>query len=476
MTAPQHGPEGARVRLAILGVVAVSLFAAMFARLWFLQVMDSRVLAGRVVHNATRTVLEPAPRGLIRDRNGTPLVENHYPYVVTLSRQAAKADPAVIDRLAALFGMTSAEVRNKVDDPRYSPYRPVPIKDEVPLDQIVYIKEHSEDFPPEEVIADRQAERFYPNGPLASHVLGYVGEINDTELKSLKDKGYVQGDEIGKTGVEQSYEQYLRGKPGKTVFEVDAQGNVLRTLQHEDPVQGDDVQLALDIHVQQIAEDSLVKGLEAARSATDRTNGGKNFVAPAGAVTVLDPRDGSVIAMASQPTYDPTSFINGIKPDVFAAMQDPASHFPLSNRAIGGQYAPGSTFKLVTSTAGLEKGVIAPNTTFPDNGVFKLGNRTYHNALNAVFGRVPLASALTISSDIYFYNVGALFWQQRSQFGDTGIQDVAKQYGLGVPTTIPLPGEAPGRVPTPASRKKLHDKNPKAFPEGGWFAGDNVNL
>src|SRR3954452_10705649 len=477
MTATQHGPETARVRLAILGVVAVCLFAAMFARLWYLQVIDSRVLAGRVFHNATRTVLEPAPRGLILDRTGAPLVVNQYVYVVTVSRQAAKSDPAVLDRLAAFFGSRVDALEKAVNDPRYSPYRPVPLFQNVPLDKIIYIKEHTEDFPPQEVAAHPEAVRQYPYGPLAAHVLGYVGEINDTELKSFKEKGYAQGDEIGKSGVEQAYEQYLRGKPGKTVYEVDAQGNVLRTLEHQDPVQGNDVQLTLDLHIQQVAEDSLVKGLQAAQAQFDKTTN-KNFVAPAGAATVLDPRDGSVIAMASQPTYDPSQFTNGIKPDVFAALQDPANHFPLNNRAIAGQYAPGSTFKLITATAALEKGVVNPNTTFPDPGFFKLGNRTYRNAQGAAFGRVPLSQAITMSSDVYFYNVGALFWQERtqSQVGETGIQDLANEYGYGKRTGIPLTGETSGRIPTPASRKKLHDKNPKAFPEGNWFGGDNVNL
>src|SRR4051794_12474852 len=256
------GPETARVRLGILGIVVVSLFASMFARLWFLQVMDSQTLAGKVVHNATRVIYEPAPRGEILDRTGAKLVTNRFSYVVTLSRQAAAKDPAVMDRLATLFNTTRADLQHKVDDPRYSPYRPVPLFQDVPIDKIVFIREHTEDFPPEEVSADREAERMYPqarpDGSVpAAHVLGYVGEVNDDELKANKSKGYNQGDEIGKTGVEQGYEQYLRGKAGRTVLEVDARGNVLRTLEHEDPVQGDDVQLTLDLDVQKTAEDSL---------------------------------------------------------------------------------------------------------------------------------------------------------------------------------------------------------------------------
>src|SRR4051812_34260388 len=183
MTSPLQAPETARLRLSIVGVVVVSLFAALFARLWYLQVMDSEELSTKVIHNATRTIFEPAPRGRILDRNGKVLVENRETFVVTLSRVAGEKDPAVLARLAALFGKTMGELRIKISDPRYSPYKPVPLFEDVPIDKIAYIKEHAEDFPPEEVSADRQAERAYParaaNGvPLAAQVLGYVGEVN----------------------------------------------------------------------------------------------------------------------------------------------------------------------------------------------------------------------------------------------------------------------------------------------------------
>src|SRR5688572_6463765 len=151
MTSPLQAPDTARLRLSIVGVIVISLFAALFARLWFLQVMDSEELATKVVHNATRTILEPAPRGIIRDRNGKPLVENRESFVVTLSRVAATESPELLDRLAALFSTTVGELRVKIGDPRYSPYKPVPLFEDVPIEKIVYIKEHTEDFPPHQV-------------------------------------------------------------------------------------------------------------------------------------------------------------------------------------------------------------------------------------------------------------------------------------------------------------------------------------
>src|SRR3954471_3372861 len=272
MTSPLQAPDTSRLRLSIIGVIVISLFGALFARLWFLQVMDSDELATKVVHNATRTVFEPAPRGRILDRNGKVLVENKETFVVTLSRAASETDPAVLDKLAALFGKTVGELRLRISDPRYSPYKPVPLFEDVPIDKIVYIKEHTEDFPPDQVGADRQAERSYPaldadGKVLAPQVLGYVGEINDEELKGRKDKGYLPGDEIGKTGVEQAYESVLRGKPGRTIVEVDPRGVVLRTLEHEDPVQGHDLYLTLDVDLQKTAEESLALGMATARNA-----------------------------------------------------------------------------------------------------------------------------------------------------------------------------------------------------------------
>lgn len=480
MTAAGRSPETARLRLAIVGVVVMSLFAAMFARLWYLQVMDANVLADKVVHNATRTLSVPAPRGRILDRQGRVLVDNRYTYVVTLSRVAATRDPPVLGRLAALFAVPVSDILAKLDNPRFSPYRSIPLFSEVPVDKLVYVKEHGEDFPPDEVGAEQQVERTYPNASLAAHLLGYVGEINDEELKTRRDKGYVSGEEIGKSGVEQAYEDHLRGRQGRTVLEVDPSGAVLRTLEHEDPQQGDDVQLTIDMDVQRLAEESLEQGLKAAQKRSDRVTG-KGFEAPGGAVTVLDPHDGSVLAMASYPTYDPTIFVNGIKPDLFSAMQDPNSHFPLNNRVIAGQYAPGSTFKLATATAALTRRLINPATTFPDdNGIFTIprcrGQCSFRNAQGQHYGRVPLARAITVSSDVFFYNLGAAFWEQRSRFGDNAIQDAAHSFGLGQRTGISISGEAVGRVSDPEARKRAHERNPTAFPEANWFVGDNVNL
>jgi penicillin-binding protein 2 len=469
--------ETSRVRLSVIGIVVLSLFAAMFSRLWYLQVMDTAKFQSIATRNRVRIVHEEAPRGLILDRKGRPLVTNRSSLAITVSRAELKGkEDDVTPRLAALLGISKEELSRRINDPRFSPYKPVPVATDVDKDKVVYVKEHAPDFPGVDALA--LAERSYPKGALAAHLLGYVGEINDTELKDRKNhnKAYRLGDSIGKSGVELTYEDDLRGTPGETKYQVDASGNVLGPpLGSIPPEQGHNLQLTIDLDVQQLAEDSLAQGLDAARRTFDKDNK-KNFVAPAGSVVVMDPRDGSVLAMASNPTFDPTSFINGIKPDVFAAMQDPNSHFPLTNRVIAGQYAPGSTFKLVTSVAGLRDGLLDPNSWFLDTGSLRVGNRIFYNAGKRSYGRVNLARAITVSSDAYFYSLGANFWNQRGRLGETAIQDVAHEFGLGERTGIPLPAEAKGRISDPATRKKLHDEHPTAFPEGHWFAGDNVNL
>jgi penicillin-binding protein 2 len=241
------------------------------------------------------------------------------------------------------------------------------------------------------------------------------------------------------------------------------------------PEQGHDVQLSIDLDVQKLAEESLAQGLDAARRRFDE-NTKKNYLATAGAVVVLDPKDGSVLAMASNPTYDPASFVNGISPDEFARLQDPAGHFPLNNRALQGQYAPGSTFKLVTALAALREGLINERTSYDDRGSLRVGNRTFRNAGEYPWGRVNVSRALAVSSDVFFYTLGASFWNQRNQYGETAIQDVAHELSMGEKTGIPLASEAKGRISGPEGRKRLHEQNPRAFPEGRWFAGDNVNL
>jgi penicillin-binding protein 2 len=465
--------ESPRLRLGVVGIIVISLFAALLARLWYLQVLAAPSYRVQADVNRVRTVYTEAPRGRILDRQGRVIVDNRVSDAIVVSRgELGKHSAEVLPKLSTLLNVALPDLQRRVDDKRYSQFKPVPVAEDVPKTMIIYIREHQADFPG--VSGVQLTERSYPNGSLAAHLLGWVGEINGGELATLKKKGYREGDSIGKSGIEKVYEDDLRGKPQVERLEVDSKGRVLRPLGTEPAVQGHDVQLTMDLDIQKLAEDSLAQGLQVARGTYDKSSA-KRFTAPGGAAVVLDPKDGSVLALASNPTYDPSIFVNGIKPEAFAQLQDPASSFPLNNRALQGQYAPGSTFKLVTSLAALTKGIIDPNFTLDDGGKIKIGNRIFKNAGGEANGRVNLTRALTVSSDVFFYNLGNQFWNQRSQFGDA-IQDMARQLGMGKRTGIALPFEANGRIPDPETRKKLHDQNPRAFPNGKWFAGDNVNL
>lgn len=467
-----------RLRLGVVGIVVVSLFGVLLARLWYLQVLASPQFVAAADTNRVRQVVVPAPRGRILDRHGRVLVDNRYVNVVTVSRALVRERAVVLGRLAALLGVPVADLERRLDDKRFSPYKPVPVAEDVDDAVLVYVNEHQDLFPGVE--ATRIAVRSYPYGTLAAHLLGYIGQANDQDLKRLAGRGYRPGDVVGKTGVERAYEDVLRGTPGVEKLQVDARGKVLGSLGSRPPVPGDDVVLALDADLQRLAEESLALGLEAARSQYDRSTK-KRFAAPAGAVVILDPRDGSVLAVASSPTYDPARFLRPIPTAEFAALfQDPATHYPLNNRALQGLYAPGSTFKMVTAVAALRDGLITTRSTVDDRGSFSIprcrGKCVFRNAGGHAYGRVNVVRALTVSSDVFFYTQGYNFWARQAQLGPTALQDVAREFGLGEPTGIPVGAESAGRVPDPESRRRDHERYPNLFPEGRWFPGDNVNL
>jgi penicillin-binding protein 2 len=479
--------ESPRLRLAVVGVVVVSLFSALFARLWYLQVLDSRTFVTAATTNQIRLVYEDAPRGRILDRNGQVLVDNRRTQAITVNRNELNElenRDEVKARLSALLNLSLDDLDKRIADVRYSQYKPIPVAegDAVPEELYIYVKEHQEDFP--SVEATIVSERTYPNDPpsLAAHLLGYVGEINDTELGDRKKDGYRLGDSLGKTGIERVYEEQLRGEPGVTKLQVNSAGEVVKgePLAVVPPTPGKDVVLALDLNIQRAAEESLLQGLQAAQQAVDRNGDGKHFEAPAGSVVVLDPRDGSLLAMASYPTYNPGDFINGIKTEVYDALtKDPASHKPLLNRAIQSGYAPGSTFKLVTATSALKTGMIPPNYSVTDGGVFKVpsckGEKcTFKNAGEKAWGRVDLRRAITVSSDVYFYGLGSRFWLERSDLAGS-LQDTARQaYGLDFPTGIPLPGDQGGRIPDPEWKKQFCEAI--NCPDPKWYTGDSINM
>lgn len=477
--------ENDRLRASIIGVIIVAMFSALIARLWYLQVAAGSTYAAAAQHNSVRLVPEPALRGDILDRQGRPLVVNRIANVITVDRAITKKDrPVVVARLAKVLGKSPEEIDKKLADKRLSVYAPVPVAVDVSIDAVTYVSEHTELFP--FVKAEAVPIRAYPNGQLAAHLLGYIGEINGTELQAHAKEGYQPGDPIGKAGVEQTFETDLRGKPGIDKLEVDPSGKVLRTLGTETPTPGHDVKLTLDLDVQKNTEESLQQGIDSARLRFDKTTQ-KHFVAPAGSAVVLDARDGSVVAMASNPTFNPGDFINGISTDEWNFLTDKNNHYPLSNRVTQGQYAPGSTFKLVTALAAMKDGLISSGTSITDTGSITYAGQTFHNAGNEVNGRLNLPRAITVSSDVYFYSIGRDYWR-KGDFAKplpardpvaNGIQTEARTFGFGSPTGIGLGGEAIGRVPDEAWKKKFNEHNPDPVSKQQnsiWLPGDNIQL
>ena len=492
--------EGSRTRLTVLGIVVMVLFSALFTRLWFLQVAESTSYSAAATENRVRVIYEPALRGRILDTQRRPLVENRAVDVLTFDRSAQLTSAErklTLGRLAAQLGVSVKEVNKRIDDVRVSPYAPVPIQSDVDPAVRTYIEEHRTEFPGVDV--KRAAIRYYPNNELAAHLLGYVGEINERELNARKNEGYRAGDLIGKDGVEAMFESVLRGTPRRIELAVDNLGRVVRTIEDRPAVPGKDVQLTINLDTQRIAEESLAQGMEGAKSFQNvsQRGGFERFHAGAGSVVVLDARDGSLVAMASAPTYNPNDLANGISPQEFGALKDPATNAPLINRSIQGLYAPGSTFKLVTSVAALEGGLIDPEFVYVDRGYVDVGDPPirFNNAGNREHGSVNLASAIEVSSDAYFYELGREMWQHYNVWKNAtedglagpddeikkgyAIQDTARKFGFGEPTGIGLPGEQAGRVPDQQWKEDFNrnEPNPRTRLENSlWLPGDNVNL
>ncbi|MBA2327496.1 MAG: penicillin-binding protein 2 [Actinobacteria bacterium] len=485
-----------RVRLSIVGVIVMALFSALFARLWFLQVGASPTAEATATSNRIRVIQEPAIRGRILDAKGRVLVGNRVADAITFDRSArvkAEDRKAVVGRLAELLGVSPKLIQKTIDDPRIAAFAPVPVAVDVPLDKVAFIREHKEDFPG--VDADRLTIREYPNGRLASHVLGYTGEVNADELRVLRGEGYRQGDTIGKAGVEQMFESELRGRPRVQKLEVDSRGRVVSVLEDLAAVPGKDVQLTIDIDIQRIAEESLAQGMEGARDIRDIPEEDEEnpqfetFRAGGGSVIVLNPNDGSVVAMASAPDFDPAAFTSGGVPaETLEEFESKDSNFPLLNRAVQGTYAPGSTFKLMTSLAGLDTKLITPDETVNDTGCLTVAELEFCNAGKKEHGTVDLPNALTVSSDVYFYEIGRDLWElYRDEVIEAGgpakrgysIQETAAEFGFGTATGVGLGGEASGRIPDQDFKEDFNRTNPdleERRVSSLWLPGDSVIL
>ncbi len=408
------------LRIRIVGVVVLLLFGVLVLRLWTLQVVEGKTYAAAVTRNEVRVVSVPSPRGEIVDRNDTVLVSNVPQEEILLSRAEVLQDPSIVGKVAALVGQTPAQVEASVTNNQYSPYEPVPVALGVTASTVQFLQTHQSEYPG--VSAETVAQRTYPQGgTTGTQILGYVGDISSPYLAAHPNEGYTQGSQIGVAGIEAQYESYLRGVAGRQALSVDAQGNVVGTLNTTAPQIGDTVVLNIDTGLQQWVEQELQQQILADRNTFDGIDQ-RYPAATTGAVIVLNPQNGQVLALASYPSYDLNEWIGGISNANFTALKASGAE---NNYGIEGLYTPGSTFKLVTATAALQDGIWTPGQYYADTGSFKIpgcpapGVQSTQGCIlkdnpGDGTGDYNISGALTVSSDAFFYNLGDLFYNDRA--------------------------------------------------------------
>jgi penicillin-binding protein 2 len=433
-------------RLGIVVALVVSMMLTLFARLYYVQLLDPHkpVQSAHLLHDGY--IVVPAARGLIVDARGRPLVANTSAQVITVDRdllqkRADKGGP-VIARLATLLGTSADELGKeitpcspKVPAPCWTgePYQPVPVAMNAPTKVVLAVKEHAEDYPG--VAVQTVTLPQYPNGDLAAQLLGYTSEITAADKK--QNKALNDSDTIGASGLEQQYDAVLRGVDGKQNVELSPQGYTVRTGTTQPAQQGDTLVTSIDLDVQKLAEQSLAKQIADSRKA------GKP--ATSGAVVVMDPNTGRILAAASYPTYDPSMFIGGISTADYKSLTDPAANTPLLNRAIAGEYAPGSTFKLITSSSLVTHHEINTHDTYSCPGSLTIDGRVKTNYDSEVLGNITLRDALGYSCDTFFYRPAADEYYSDQTRIDRGkkaheyLQQMAAQFGVGRSPGIDLP-------------------------------------
>ncbi|XVX18971.1 penicillin-binding protein 2 [Actinomycetota bacterium] len=448
-----------QARLWTLVGVVVLLFGTLIGRLGQMQIGEHTAYSGAAEQLNTRTIVTPAVRGRILDRNRVPLVDNTSEPVVTVERKVLlESDDegrALITRVAKVLGLPANQLFAKTricgteGAPRPplcwggSAYQPIPIAAGVDPRRALSLTERPEDYPG--VAVEAQPVRHFPrpDGVNAAHVIGYLGRPNAEEVRGSKG-AITDQDLVGRAGLEQQYDSVLRGTPGRTVVAVDPRGIVTREVSRTDPVAGRDIVTTIDAGVQAATEKALAQGIQNTRA--------KGRRADAAAAVVLDPRNGDVVAMASYPTYDPDVWTGGISQADFARLNDPKAGTPLVSRAVASVFPPASTFKAITLPAAVEGGGASLDGTYQCGSSYRIGNRDFRNFESTAYGRISLRTAMVVSCDTVFYEFAYRSWlQQGGLEATTDAKDpfvaMAKRFGFGSRTGIDLPGEAAGRIP-----------------------------
>jgi penicillin-binding protein 2 len=427
------------MRLPIFSALVALVFSLLAMRLYYLQIVRGQHFGRLAEENRISLIRVRAPRGIVYDRHGNVLVTNRPSFSVSLDLPAARNLEATIGAVAAALDLDRAELARKARAVEsFRRFEPLRVKDDVGREEVAAIEALRYEHPG--VLIEVEPRRGYPHGTLASHLLGYVGQINAAELKERAGLGYRTGDQIGKLGVERELDAELKGRDGFQQMEVDSLGRGIKVLSGIPPVPGHSVTLTIDLGLQMAAEEALA-GLS-------------------GAVVAIDPRDGSLLAAASAPPIDPNLFSHGLSQEEWAKLSSDPLH-PLQNRILQAQYPPGSVFKILTAIAALESGAITTETSFSCRGALRYGNRDFRCWKKGGHGAVSLHRAIVESCDVFFYQAGV-------KTGIDEIARVAREFGLGRVTGIGLGAEAPGLIPDSAWKRRVR-REP-------WYSGETLSV
>ena len=448
-------------KLWVLRIVVVIAFAALTVQLARLQLVHGSEFQRRAASNQLR--IEPVipSRGLIYDRNGVPLVENvpGFSAAVVAADVPESSEREIAGNIEKLLGVPALETTLKIERARASkdPFAPIIVKDGLDQQTAFHVREQLPSMPGVQILVE--PVRRYTAGPLLADVLGYTGRVDEQEFTTLEDKGYIASDRIGKTGVEATYERYLRGTMGRKEIEKDASGRELRTLGADAAKPGNDLVLSIDLDLQKKTTELV----------TQAANGGQ------AAAVVMDVHTGEVLALVSLPDYDNNTFSGKIdEAKLEQYLNDPQK--PLVNHALAEQYAPGSIFKQVTGAAALQEGIAVPSTTITSRGFINIPNQ-YDPSIVYTFkdwrtlGTLDFYGGVAMSSDVYFYYLSGGYNAYGENFKGLGVERLARyarQFGLGRATGIDIAGEADGNIPDAAWKKKTFGDD--------WFLGDTYNM
>ncbi|TVR21972.1 MAG: hypothetical protein EA389_14140 [Ilumatobacter sp.] len=501
-------------RIGILALVGVMLFSLVGVRLWFLQTVRAEELQERVTFSKTRTVDILPERGRIFDVHGRILADNQRVLTVAVDRQVIRRQSdrdELFRRLSGWIEVPIEEMERRYESVLYSPFLPLPLREDIDEPTAIGLLERSEDFPG--VTIETGWRRVYPFAPLAAHVVGYMGAITAEQLDRYLELGYNRSERVGQFGIELSMEEYLHGRWGRRVYEVDAANRPVRLIEEVPPINGFDIQLNIDLEVQQYVEQALQTSLENQRGQPApnpeivRPNGQRErldplqgetvpFPAPAGSAVVMDYESGAVIAVASYPTFDNRWFEAGVSGDkfreLFPVTDDPDQSI-LVNRAVQGRYNVGSTFKPFPLAAAVQTGLISPWEVFRDGGEYRMQfvdqdrcdagliRCVYRNVLcqgtgrPCTYGNINAIDSLAVSSNGYYYRIGEEIMALND--GEPVLQEHVREWGFGEQTGIDLPFEFAGTVPDRELKRRYAELGVISEDEGrNYFVGDNLQM